>query len=95
MYKYLCIWRKVSFMLHSSFILQPLLALPYLCTIQSIFHYSHYKLIKQDGLATAFSITSLTELEWACRIQPEFVRENSEVFLFCLINLPWTKHSKR
>ena len=34
----------------------------------------------------AFSTILLTELEWACRKRPEFVRGNSEVFLFCLNN---------
>ena len=56
--------------------------------------------LKQDDLAAAFSTTSLTELEtelleWACRLQHEFIRGNSEVFLFCLIILSADKTSKK
>ena len=51
----------------------------------------------QDDLAAAFSVTSLTELlEWACRRkQHEFIRGNSEVFLFCLSILSADKTSKK
>ena len=56
------------------------------------------RILKQDDLAAAFSTTSLTRtelLEWTCRRkQLEFIRGNSEVFLFCLSILFAEKTSK-
>ena len=52
----------------------------------------------QGDLAAAFSTTSPTELvqnHSSGRKRPEFVRGNSEVFLFCLSILSVDKTSKK
>ena len=54
--------------------------------------------LKQDDLAVAFSTTWLTELEQnhsTGQKRPEFVRRNSEVFLFCLSMLSVDKTPKK
>ena len=102
-FKYLRIWRKVSFMRRSSFIEQPLLVKPHLqqpvhcLKFFFFFFFLITRTLKQDDLAAAFSTTSLTELEQnhsSGRKRPEFVRRNSEVFLFCVSVLSVNKPPK-
>ena len=86
-------------MRHSSFIEQPLLVYP---RLQQPVHGLKFlflmHILKQDDLAAAFSTTSLTELEQnhsSGRKRHEFVRGNSEVFLFCLSILSVDKTSRK
>ena len=89
-FKFLRIWRTVSFMRRSSFIEQPFPVKPHL---QQPVHCSIFlitRTLKQDDLAAAFSTTSLTELEqnyssWlVVENNMSLFAENSKVFLFCL-----------
>ena len=88
-------------MRHSSFLLHPLFVQPIFndrYNIQNFFVLWFFLVthtLKQDGLASAFSITSLTELKQNRSILTEYDRSLFAAIRSIYILFPWIKHPKR